>query len=115
MKVTKWNVDTVMRNFNCVILSFCADWKSECKQVEEEMLKAAKLNSKDKDMGYDVMYGKVDLTRGKSLGRMFNITKIPHIYKFISFDAFTDKNGKRQLGVNYETFTGKKAGEDIYK
>jgi hypothetical protein len=103
-----------MRTYNYVILSFCAEWKSECKQVEEEMLKAAKLSAHDADMGYDVVYATVDLTRGKSLGRMFNITKIPHIYKFISFEAFTDNDGKRQLGVNYDTYAGKRTGEDIY-
>ena len=31
--VTKWNVDNVMRQYNCVILSFCADWKKDCKQT----------------------------------------------------------------------------------
>lgn len=142
VKVTKWNVDELMRTKNCVILSFCADWKKSCaahvsdesadphdyciavssdyKEVqlllqEDEMAKAAKLADEDPDFGKDIVFATADLSRTKSLGRQFNVTKIPHIYKFMTFDAMTEKDGKKNLGVSYESFMGKYEAKDIYR
>jgi hypothetical protein len=65
-------------------------------------------------IGKDVVYGRVDLTKGKSIGRMFNITKIPYIYKFITYNH-EFKDGKMNLGVSYQTYKGPTNAEAIYK
>jgi protein disulfide-isomerase A6 len=105
--VTRFNVDALMHTYDYVMINFCADWKGACKTQSEEMEKAA-LKLKADGVGDDVVVAYVNLTQAKTLGRKFDVTKVPQLKMFVG-----KKNEAGHSEVSWKNYKGETDADAI--